>query len=76
MIDRDDLYQAEMCATDRPPSLHRDEWLPLGDAIDEYDKIRATTLMRRGVESSGIEVRLWSYNRKKQTITLIRVDKG
>ena len=51
MIDRDNLYQAEMCATDRPPSLHWDEWLPLGDAIDEYD-------------------------RKKQAITLIRVDKG
>ena len=72
MIDRDNLYQAEMCATDRPPSLHWDEWMSLGDAIDEYDRIR----MRRDVESSGIEVSLWSYNRKKQSITLIRVDKG
>lgn len=76
MMDRDNLYQAEMCATDRPPSLHWDEWLPLGDAINEYDRIRATTLMRRDVDSSGIEVRLWLYNRKKQSITLIRVDKG
>ena len=76
MIDRDNLYQAEMCATDRPPSLHWDEWLSLEDAIDEYDRIRATTLMRGDVESSGIEVRLWSYNKKKQSITLIRVDRG
>lgn len=76
MIDRDNLYQAEMCAIDRPPSLHWDEWLSLGDATDEYDRIRVTTLMRRDVESSGIEVRLWSYNKKKQSITLIRVDRG
>lgn len=76
MIDQDNLYQAEMCATDRPPSLRWDEWLPLECAIDEYDKIRATTLMREDVESSGIEVRLWSYNKRKQQITLIRVDRG
>lgn len=75
-MDRDNLYQAEMCATDRPPSLSWDGWSPLEDAIDEYDRIRTSTLMRRDVDSSGIEVRLWSYNRKKQSITLIRVDKG
>lgn len=76
MMDRDSLYQAEMCAADRPPSLRWDEWTSLGDAIDEYGRMRAATLMRRDVESSGIEVRLWSYSRKKQSITLIRVDRG
>ena len=75
-MDDDNLYQAEMCASDRPPSLSWNDWLSLEGAIDEYDRIRATTLMRMDVESSGIEVRLWSYNRKKQSITLIRVDKG
>jgi hypothetical protein len=76
MMDRDNLYQAEMCASDRPPSLSWGDWSSLEDAIDEYDRTRTSTLMRRDVESSGIEVRLWSYNRKKQSITLIRVDKG
>lgn len=76
MMDQDNLYQAEMCATDRPPSLHRDEWLSLEGAINECDRIRAATLMRKGVESSGIEVRLWSYDKRKQQITLIQVDKG
>lgn len=75
-MDDDKLYQVEMCVSDRPPSLHWCEWMSLGDAIDEYDRIRAATLMRRDVESSGIEVRLWSYDRKKQLITLIRVDRG
>lgn len=65
-----------MCASDRPPSLSWGDWSSLEDAIDEYDRTRTSTLMRRDVESSGIEVRLWSYNRKKQSITLIRVDKG
>ena len=76
MTDDEKLYQAEMCASGRPPGLHWDEWTTLEAAIDEYDRIRATTLMRRDVESSGIEVRLWSYSRKKQSITLIRVDGG
>lgn len=76
MMDRDNLYQAEMCASDRSPSLSWSDWSSLDNAIDEYDKIRTSTLMRKDVESSGTEVRLWSYNRKKQSITLIRVDKG
>lgn len=75
-MDDDNLYQVEMCASSRPPSLSQSDWSSLEDAIDEYDRIRTSTLMRRDVDSSGIEVRLWSYNRKKQSITLIRVDKG
>ena len=76
MMDRDNLYQAEMCASDRPPSLQRSEWLSLENAIDEYDRIRMSTLMRTDVDSSNIEVRLWSYDKRKQQVTLIRVDKG
>nr|DAK25902.1 MAG TPA: hypothetical protein [Caudoviricetes sp.] len=76
MMDRDNLYQAEMCAIDRPPSLSLDNWLSLEGAIDEYDKIRVSALMRRDVASSGIEVRLWSYDKRKQQITLIKVDRG
>lgn len=76
MMDRDNMYQAEMCASDRPPSLGWGAWSSLADALNYYDNLRMSTLMRKDVESSGIEVRLWSYDKRKQQITLIRVDRG
>lgn len=76
MIDRDNLYQAEMCASDRAPNLYWSDWTQLDSAIDKYDQLRAATLMSKGVDSSGIEARLWSYDKRKQQITLIQVDKG
>lgn len=76
MIDRDNLYQAEMCASDRSPSLYWGDWGSLDNAMDEYDQLRAATLMRKDVDSSGMEVRLWSYNKRKQQITLVQVDRG
>lgn len=75
-MDDNKLYQAEMCASDRLPSLSWNEWSSLAEALDYYDSIRMSTLMRKDVESSGIEVRLWSYDKNKQQIALIRVDKG
>lgn len=75
-MDNDNLYQVEMCATDRLPSLSWDGWSSLADALDYYDSTRMSTLMRKDVDSSGIDVRLWSYDKSKQQITLIRVDKG
>lgn len=75
-MDDNKLYQAEMCASDRLPSLNWGEWSSLSEALDYYDSIRMSTLMRKDVESGGIEVRLWSYDKNKQQITLIRVDKG
>jgi hypothetical protein len=76
MIDRDNLYQAEMCASDRSPSLYWGDWGSLDNAMDEYDQLRKATLMRKDIDSSGMEVRLWSYDKRKQQITLIQVDKG
>ena len=76
MIDRDNLYQAEMCASDRAPNLYWNDWAQLDNAIDKYDQLRMATLMSKDVDSSGIEVRLWSYDKRKQQITLIQVDKG
>ena len=75
-MDDNKLYQAEMCASDRSPSLNWSEWSSLAEALDYYDSVRMSTLMRRDIESSGIEVRLWSYDKNKQQITLIRVEKG
>lgn len=76
MIDRDNLYQAEMCASDRSPSLYWGDWVSLDNAMDKYDQLRTATLMRKDVDSSGMEVRLWSYDKRKQQITLIQVDRG
>lgn len=76
VMDRDNLYQAEMCASDRSPSLYWGDWSSLDNAMDEYDQLRAATLMRKDVDSSGLEVRLWSYSKIKQQITLVQVDKG
>ena len=75
-MDDNKLYQAEICASDRPPSLSWDCWLSLADALNYYDNLRTSTLMRKEVDATGIEVRLWLYDKKKQQITLIRVDKG
>jgi hypothetical protein len=75
-MDDNELYQAEMCASDRPPSLSWDCWSSLADALNYYDNLRMSTLMRRDVNASGIEVRLWLYDKNEQRITLIRVDKG
>ena len=76
MIDRDNLYQAEMCASDRSPSLYWGGWVSLDNAMDKYDQLRTATLMREDVDSSGMEVRLWSYDKRKQQITLVQVDRG
>lgn len=76
MMDRDNLYQAEMCASDRAPNLYWNDWTQLDIAIDRYDQLRTATLMSKDVDSSGIEARLWSYDKRKQQITLIQVDKG
>lgn len=76
VMDRDNLYQAEMCASDRSPSLYWGDWSSLDNAMDEYDQLRTATLMRKDVDSSGLEVRLWSYSKIKQQITLVQVDKG
>lgn len=76
MIDRDNLYQAEMCASDRAPNLYWNDWAQLDSAIDKYDQLRTATLMSKDVDSSGIEARLWSYDKRKQQITLVQVDRG
>ena len=76
MMDRDNLYYAELAASGEPPSFNRGKWEEFDDAVNNFDKLRISTVMRKGVDSSGIEIRLWSYDKRKQRITLIQVDKG
>lgn len=75
-MDQDNLYYAELAVSGEPPSFNRDKWEEFDDAVNNFDQLRFSTIMRKNVNSSGIKVRLWSYdNRRKQT-TLINVEKG
>lgn len=76
MMDRDNLYYAELAASGEPPSLNRGEWKEFDDAVNSFDQLRFSTVMRKGVNSSGIEVRLWSYDKRREQVVLINVEKG
>lgn len=76
MMDRDNLYYAELAASGEPPSFNRDKWEEFDDAVNNFDQLRFSTIMRKNVNSSGIEVRLWSYDKRREQVTLINVEKG
>lgn len=76
MMGRDNLYYAELAVSGEPPSFNRGKWEEFDDAVNNFDQLRISTVMRKDVNSRGIEVRLWSYDKRKQQITLIQVDKG
>lgn len=76
MMDRDNLYYAELAASGEPPSFNRGKWKEFDDAVNSFDQLRFSTVMRKNVNSSGIEVRLWSYDKRREQITLINVEKG
>ena len=46
------------------------------DAVDSFDSLRISTVMRENVNSKGIEIRLWSYDKRREQVTLINVEKG
>lgn len=75
-MDRDNLYYAELAASSEPPSFNRGKWEEFDDAVNNFDQLRFSTIMRKDVDSSGIEVRLWSYDSRREQITLIQVEKG
>lgn len=75
-MDRDNLYYAELAASGYPPSFNRDKWEEFDDAVNNFDQLRFSTIMRKNVNSSGIEVRLWSYDDRRKQATLINVEKG
>lgn len=76
MMDRGNLYYAELAASSEPPSFNRGKWEEFDDAVNNFDQLRFSTIMRKNVNSSGIEVRLWSYDKRREQVTLINVEKG
>lgn len=76
MMDRDNLYYVELAVSGEPPSFNRGEWEEFDDAVNNFDKLRISTVMRKNVNSRGIEVRLWSYDKRREQTTLIKVEKG
>lgn len=76
MMDRDNLYYAELAAEGTPPKFNKDGWKKLDEASVDFNDLIASTILRRGVDSKGIEIRLWSYDERRGQITLINVEKG
>lgn len=76
MMNRDNLYYAELAASGKPPSFNRGKWEEFDNAVNNFDRLRFSTIMRKNVNSSGIEVRLWSYDKRREQVTLINVEKG
>lgn len=58
MMDRDNLYYAELAASGEPPSFNRGKWEGFDDAANNFDQLRFSTIMRKNVNNRGIEVRL------------------
>lgn len=58
MMDRDNLYYAELAASGKPPSFNRGKWEEFDYAVNNFDQLRISTVMRKNVNSKGIEVRL------------------
>lgn len=40
MMDRDNLYYAELAARGEPPSFNRGKWEEFDDAVNNFDQLR------------------------------------
>ena len=76
MMDRDNLYYAELAVSGEPPNFSKGKWAEFDDAVNNFDQLRFSTIMRKNVNSKGIEIRLWSYDKRREQVTLINVEKG
>lgn len=47
MMDRDNLYYAELAASGAPPSFNRGKWEEFDDAVNNFDQLRFSTIMRK-----------------------------
>lgn len=52
MMDRDNLYYAELAASGEPPNFNRGKWEEFDDAVNNFDQLRFSTIMRKNVNSS------------------------
>ena len=75
-MDRDNLYYVELAVSGEYPSFNRGKWKKFDDAVNNFGQLRFSTIMRKNVNSSGIEVRLWSYDKRREQVALINVEKG
>ena len=47
MMDRDNLYYAELAASGGPPSFNRGKWEKFDDAVKNFNQLRFSTIMRK-----------------------------
>lgn len=50
MIDRGNLYYAELAVSGEPPSFNRGKWEEFDDAVNNFDQLRFSTIMRKKCE--------------------------
>lgn len=75
-MDRDNLHYAELAVSGEPPSFNRGKREEFDDAVNNLDRLRFSIIMRKNVNSSGIEVRLWSYDERRKTCNINKCRKG
>lgn len=76
MMDRGNLYYVEIAAEGKPPGFNKQSWKGLDEASSYFRDMEISIFMRKDVNSEGVELRLWSYDRRREQITLIQVEKG
>ena len=76
MMDRDDLYYVEVAAEGNPPGFNKQSWKGFDEASDYFRDMAISIFERKDVDDKGIELRLWSYDKRRERITLIQVEKG
>lgn len=76
MMDRDNLYYVEIAAEGKPPGFNKQSWKEFNEATNYFRDTTFSIFDRTDVDSNGIEVRLWSYDSRREQITLIQVERG
>lgn len=75
-MDRDNLYYVETAAEGSPPSFNKQSWKGFDEASSYFRDMEISIFMRKGVNSEGVELRLWSYDKRREQITLVQVERG
>ena len=75
-MDRDNLYYVEIAAEGNPPGFNKQSWKGFDEASSYFRDMGISIFMRKDVNSEGTELRLWSYDKRRERITLVQVEKG